>query len=630
MKVNRRIHISMWTLALGLTTFHSSAQGELETVEVVGSRLEWSHLPSDARIDTLESRQIGDLSLAERVNAVPSIYIRSYGPGLSSTISQHGFSPSQTSVYWYGVPLNSPALGLTDLSTITSDFEVVLDKGAGSNSYGSGYMGGGIHLFQSGVDTGFTALQSAQYRTSGLYSFNTTLAFGSKRSSHQINFDKVVGDLDYAYTDLYGVERKRLGADQDQIQLRYTGNQKWGVKDFWEMQWGGWYSDLDRGIPRSISESYTPGARQFDIALRSFARLSWGSGNGRYKATAQVSGFHENQQYESTTVVDTNIANALYSQVNFYAKVNERFSWTAGVDHAYQFVEGSSKDPRGVHRTGASVRGDLHLTEAWLLAVGARMEHQIKTTPVIPVAELAWSKGGWQIQGSYRSHYRFPTLNDLFWQPGGNEDLKPEVGQAVELLLSKSWKWAGIHVKPSVSGFIADVDNYILWLPTGAYFIPMNVRKVQSYGATTKLEVDWKMLALDWKVNGGYTWTRSQTVSSTNASDPSIDHQLIYTPEHKANSRMDVAGEFWSAYVQYSWTGIVHTTTDNDIRKSIDPYGLLDAGVGYRFKFKSTSLLTEVGVRNALNEEYYQQRFYPKPGVQGVFTITIQFNSNEK
>jgi|GEM_PF-4054472 len=63
-------------------------------------------------------------------------------------------------------------------------------------------------------------------------------------------------------------------------------------------------------------------------------------------------------------------------------------------------------------------------------------------------------------------YFRLPTLNDLYWQPGGNASLKPEKGYRIELK-TKSWLLYRPEMKIAVNGdFYAYYQTeQILWLP---------------------------------------------------------------------------------------------------------------------------------------------------------------------
>lgn len=621
MKGNRKLHIISCAL---LCTTSLLAQNELETVTIISSRLQHALFNEDMRVDSLEIRPYADVNLSESIRSESSIYVRSYGPGLASTVSRHGFSPSQSMVYWYGVPLNSPALGLTDLSTIPSSSAVLLDGGAGGTLFGSGYMGGGIHLENPSVPMGWRIEEHFDYRTSGLYNQRFTASHKAEKFRHRAVISNTWGPQDYLYTDLYGVERSRLGADQSLLHAEYYGQYTYsgGL-----VSWGVWVSDMDRGIPRSISESYTEGARQTDENARAF--IKWNQRGDRWDLKVRLSGYYEDQRYTSTVISDTNIAVASYTQTDFTWYFSDELKLITSLDYAYQYVEGTSKDPSDINRIGGAAILVYNPHKDWTFSGGGRVDHQNTTTPFIPNVEAKWSKYGWSAQVDYRSHFRFPTLNDLFWTPGGNPNLKPEFGRTTELLLAKRLNYNRTQLELKASAFTAQIDNYIQWVPTGGFFEPQNVRRVASNGASAGFELSLPIQAVTMSFTSNYSFTRATVLESERTGDPAIGNQLIYTPQHKATSGLKLNFESWSFYADAQYYGEVHTTSDNQEVLALDPFINVDAGIGKRFEYKKFSAIARVGCRNVTNTEVYFQRFYPMPGIQGTFSLTIQFQSNE-
>jgi iron complex outermembrane receptor protein len=76
------------------------------------------------------------------------VYFKENGNGMVSSPSFRGTTAQQTAVIWNGININSQLNGQTDFNTLTSrDFNsIVVRSGGGSVIYGSGAIGGTIHL----------------------------------------------------------------------------------------------------------------------------------------------------------------------------------------------------------------------------------------------------------------------------------------------------------------------------------------------------------------------------------------------------------------------------------------------------------------------------------------------------
>lgn len=84
-------------------------------------------------------------------------------------------------------------------------------------------------------------------------------------------------------------------------------------------------------------------------------------------------------------------------------------------------------------------------------------------------------------QGIHSRNYRFPTLNDLYFQPGGNPDLQPEHGftydGGVSFAFAKEGRYA---VHGEATWFDSYIDDWILWIPLGGkqdFWTPKNLKK---------------------------------------------------------------------------------------------------------------------------------------------------------
>ena len=96
--------------------------------------------------DTIISRN--PQSLTDLLNFNSNIYLKENGYGMVASPSFRGTTASQTAVIWNGIPINSNLNGQTDFNTIaTSSLDnITLRSGGGSSQYGSGAIGGSVHL----------------------------------------------------------------------------------------------------------------------------------------------------------------------------------------------------------------------------------------------------------------------------------------------------------------------------------------------------------------------------------------------------------------------------------------------------------------------------------------------------
>jgi len=96
--------------------------------------------------DSILSKNSALLTNLLNYNSV--LYFKEYGRGMLSTVAFRGTTASQTAVIWNGININSQMNGSTDFNTISgTDYNSIAVKGGGGSViYGSGAIGGTVHL----------------------------------------------------------------------------------------------------------------------------------------------------------------------------------------------------------------------------------------------------------------------------------------------------------------------------------------------------------------------------------------------------------------------------------------------------------------------------------------------------
>ena len=136
---------------LGLWCFQLRAQDTimLHSVEVMAERNDIEVLkPLVAKkLDTLVLQSKSTSSLSDLLIQHSPVFIKTYGPGGTSTASFRGTTASHTLVLWNGFQLNAPNLGQVDFSTIPVFLadDVSLNWGSGTSN-NSGGLGGAVNI----------------------------------------------------------------------------------------------------------------------------------------------------------------------------------------------------------------------------------------------------------------------------------------------------------------------------------------------------------------------------------------------------------------------------------------------------------------------------------------------------
>lgn len=625
-------------------------------------------------LDTFALRENVTYSLAEVLSQSSSIFIKSYGRATLATASFRGTAPSHTNVTWNGMKINSPMLGMVDFSQIPSYFidDLNLFHGASSVGVAGGGLGGAITLSTKPTDEKGFGLRYIQ----GISSFATfdeflRLTYGSAKWQASTRVVYSSSDNDFKYTNYrkknytyndqgeisgytYPEERNKNGSFRDLhvLQELYhdTGNgNKWGLS--------AWYMNSRRGVPMlnvDYKDDNLSRNQQDEQTFRT--ALTWDRLAEQLKLSAKGGYTYTDLKYvykgdpgsgELTEMIHSqSYVHTGFGQFNADWFLGEKWMVSGNLS-AYQHLV-KSVDRAVVGNAGQIAvigydKGRFELsgfaavrykpTERLGFSVNVREElyGQKGSSPIVAgFAEYLVSKrGNVVLKASVAQNYRYPTLNDLYFMPGGNPDLQPEKGftydGGVEFRLRNSW----IDFRGEVTGYDSYIDNWILWLPTfKGFWSPVNVKKVHSYG----LEIKGKLrmqLNSDWWVNLDGNYTISKAINRgdpMNWADDAIGKQLVYIPEYSAAVTGKLGWRSWTLTYQFNYYSERYTTSSNETQTKVgrlSPYYMNDLSLEKSFSFRWARLSLKAVVNNFFDEAYESVLSRPMPGRNYGFFIEL-------
>jgi iron complex outermembrane receptor protein len=232
------------------------------------------------------------------------------------------------------------------------------------------------------------------------------------------------------------------------------------------------------------------------------------------------------------------------------------------------------------------------------------------------------------LKASLARNYRHPSLNDLYWQPGGNPSLLPEEGFSLESGLEFQQVFAGFLLKAELTAYRSNIRNWIVWIPSyRGYWEPRNIQRVLSRGLESSLQLSGKLKGLNYKVAGTYAYT-----SAINYGDPAIwsqashGKQLVYVPLHSGNALFQLSMRGFFISYQYNAYSERFTTTSNDVSKRdrLYPYFMNDVSAGKTFQLRQLAFTAEFKVYNLFNESYHSILYRPMPGRNYYLTLVFK------
>ena len=646
----------------------------IKEVNVYGRRPMKEIGVQQTRLDSAVLKDNIALSIADVLTFNSSIFVKSYGRATLSTVAFRGTSPSHTQVTWNGMRINNPMLGMTDFSMIPSYFidDASLLHGTSSVTDTGGGLGGAVKLSTKAANAEGFGLQYVQ----GVGSFSTfdeflRLTYGddkwqvstravyssSPNDYKYLNRDKkenIYDDDHNIIGQYYPEERNRSGSYKD-LHLLQEVYYNTGRGDRFGLN--AWYITSNREL-QMLTTDYGE-ATDFDNRQRENTFrgvLSWDHLRSNWKVAAKAGYIYTWMAYDymrdagngvmtSMTRSRSNI-NTLYGQADGEYYIGSKWLFTASVSAHQHFVRSQDRNiilqegnkayvgyDKGRVELSGSLSAKWRPTERVGVSVVLREEmFGTDWSPLIPalfVDGVISKRGNILAKASISRNFRFPTLNDLYFLPGGNPDLRKERGWSYDAGLSFGISKQGVYsLSGSATWFDSYIDDWILWLPTTkGFFSPRNIKRVHSYGV--ELKADGAVsLGRDWHLGlaSTFSWTPSLNQGEPmSPADKSVGKQLPYVPEISATLTGELSWRTWSFLYKWCHYSERYTMSSNDLSLSgnLPPYYMSNITLEKRFLLSWADLSLKGAVNNLFDEEYLSVLSRPMPGINFEIFIGI-------
>ena len=672
-------------LSIILIPYISSAQ-EIDTKDWATKGIDIPEVPiygerpmkeigtQQTRLDTLALKENIALSMADVLTFNTAIFVKNYGRATLSTVAFRGTSPSHTQVSWNGMKINNPMLGMTDFSMIPSYFidDASLLHGTSSVNETGGGLGGAVKLSTKPAQAQGFGLQYIQ----GVGSFKTfdeflRLTYGNKHwqiSTRAVyssspndykyrNHDKKenIYDEDMNIIDqYYPEERNRSGSYKD-FHLLQEVYYNTGKGDRFGLN--AWYIDSNRELAMltvDYGDENDFENRQRENTFRGV--LSWDHLRDSWKMSAKTGYIYTWMAYDyKRDVGNGNMAhmtrsrsriNTFYGQVDGEYYIGNKWLFTANVSLHQHIVESEDKNivrqdgnkaivgyRKGRPELSGSVSAKWRPIDRMGLSIVIREEMFGKEwTPIIPaffVDGVLSRKGNIVAKASVSRNYRFPTLNDLYFLPGGNPDLKKESGWTYDAGVSFAVGKKGVYsLSGSANWFESFIEDWIIWLPTTkGFFSPENIKDVHAYGIELKADLNVALTKeLQLGLNGTLSWTPSINEGEPRTpADQSVGKQLPYVPEYSSTVTGRLTWRSWSFLYKWCYYSERFTMSSNDISLTgkLPEYFMSNISLEKGFTFRWADLSLKGVINNLFNEEYLSVLSRPMPGINFEIFIGI-------
>lgn len=671
----KNIIIGLMLLCSGSMVAQTLSKGlRIPEVTIYGKRPMKEIGVQKTRLDSTVLKENIALSMADVLTFNSSIFVKSYGRATLSTVSFRGTSPSHTQVSWNGMRINNPMLGMTDFSMIPSYFidDASLLHGTSSVNETGGGLGGSVKLSTQPANAEGFGMQYVQ----GIGSFKTSdeflrLTYGDDhwQSSTRLVYSSSPNEFSYRNHDkkeniydedmtiigqYYPKEKNRSGSFKDfhalqEVYYNTLKGDRFGLN--------AWYIHSNRELPMLTTDYGNESDfenRQREETFRGV--LSWDHLRENWKVSAKGGYVHTQMKYDYKRDAGNGVmtpmtrsrskVNTFYGQSEAEYYIGKEWLFTANVSAHQHFVE--SRDKNIIRQDGNQAivgysKGRVELSGAasakWQpndrigMSVVLREEMYGESwTPLIPaffIDGIVSKRGNIMLKASTSRNFRFPTLNDLYFLPGGNPDLRRESGWTYDIGMSFAVGKEDVYsLTGSVNWFDSHVKDWILWLPTiKGFFSPRNVKDVHAYGLEGNgsfnviLGKDWS-LALD----GTLSWTPSINEGEPmSPADQSVGKQLPYVPEWSSSISGRLLWKRWSLLYKWCYYSKRHTMSSNDISLTgrLPEYYMSNVTIERGVSLKWAELSLKGAINNLFNEEYLSVLARPMPRINFEFFIGI-------
>lgn len=591
------------------------AHAQLDSIqkldEVVLSDVKLKRYASGYKITVLSDSVIGKSpwSLTDLLRYNSNIYFKENGYGMVSSPSFRGTNASQTAVVWNGININSQLNGQVDFNTInTSNYNSVeIRSGGGSVQYGSGAIGGSVHLSN---DLSFIKhtdqLLRMSYGSFETKRANYGLSTGTDKWSVNAGIAYVDSENDYKYL---GTEKTNKNGQYDNLSFNlnagYLLNEKHVLKLYHQSFFG------DRNFSGTL---LAPSKSKYeDTNHRSM--LEWGYFHKDYTSKLKLVHLSEEFKYFENKDSDYYSFGRIQSYIgnhNLNIKITEAIDLRTILEFSKYVGEGESFGNPSRDAFSATTLWRHQLSENLIYGLNIRKDFTSDfKSPLVFSADSKYRfNEHYAIKLNGSRNFRVPTFNDLYWNPGGNLDLRPELSYQVDLGHEFSSKF--IDVK--LNGYYIKTMDMIQWVPgSGDLWRSQNVDNVKSYGAELEVFLKYNSGNHHFNLNPVYSYTVSENEAN--------GKQLFYVPYHKANLNFGYSFKALELVYQHLFNGEVDI-----IGGQLDGYDVGNLSLAYHYELsKKVNTILQFNINNLFNKNYENVALRPMPNRNYQLQLTLKF-----
>ena len=555
-------------LTLCISAFYFGQETKIDTVYIFDKQI--NRAKSFHKIATLEAEDLqkNGSNLSEVLRFQSPVFIKENGRGMVSSPSFRGTTASHTAFIWNGININSTFLGQGDINNIglLGSDRLDIKSGGGSVLYGSGAIGGSIHFNDElSFNKGFKGLLYSEYGSFDTYNNLLKASYNDEKFSFKVSANHFISQNDFEVE-----EKKYVNRNGSYYNTSFSIGTSYKLNSFNKISWQSQILNNSQHYP--IFEETGTKTKYLTQSFRSIA--SWDLKKSAISNNLKAAYTEDNFEYFGNSKdikTSGGIGKNYIVKNDFDYSINPNLSFNVITEFQQNKGEGYLSGIDNIKRNIFSTAGMLrYFSHDWNFEAGIKKDFiEDIQSPILFSFSTKWKSIKWyNVSLNLSKNFRYGSFNDLYWQPGGNINLKPETSIQVEMNHDFKFK----SFKLTLSPYYMNIKDMIRWLPTSTYWSVFNTNRVESYGLESSLSYNKKINSNNFiKASIGYSYTQSV--------DLETQKQLMLVPHHKAFGNFDYEYSFLKIYVQGMFNGLTYTTSDEKKDTALQPYFVLNSGI---------------------------------------------------
>lgn len=608
-------------------------------------------------LNSQDLRNLNSTSVADALRFFSGVQLKDYGGvGGLKTINVRSMGTNHTAVFYDGIQLGNAQNGQVDLGKFSLENmeEIAL------------YNGQNPELLQparafSSANSIYLKAKVPQFSENKSLNANLTLrsgSFGLITPSVDVDYkisEKIYSRLSSEFINAHGRYKFNYSNSvYDTTALRSNGDVQsfrletalYGKPDSvseWSLKF--YHYQSERGLPGAIV------ANKFDYLQRQWDKNNFIQTSFQKKITSKYTFVlsakyaDDETRYLDPEFITTNgfLDNKYHQQEAYFSWANkyQLFPfWTIALSSDYQHQTLDANIYRFAYPTrntfltvfATDFKFNQLTLQANLLRTSIKetvkeldaAENKQEYTPTFMFSWKPFLKNNVRIRGFYKSIFRTPTFNDLYYTFVGNTFLKPEYTNQYNLGLTSS-----LNFKNGIIDFLdfqADVyynkvSNKIVAIPSANLFkwTMFNLGEVEIKGLDINTKFS-KNINTHFSISGGINYTYQEALDKTSNSF-SYNQQIPYTSIHSGS--FIASSKYKNLGLNYSfiYTGERYSQKANIPVNYLEPWYTHDVSLQYQLKIHQNHLNIRAEINNLWNQYYDVILNFPMPGRSYRFTL---------